>query len=161
MDTHADRGEQAAFDQLVRVVADDIAVFAGARLALIGIDAKIGRTVALFWHERPFQARRETGAAAPAQPGFLDLLDNPIAPFEDQLLGVVPIAALLGARKPPVLAAVKVGEYPILVGKHCSSLQRVVIPAKAGIQEPVAKTPPYLDSRFRGNDGWKGRRVAR
>src|SRR5204862_5117065 len=48
VDAHADRGEQAAFDQLVRVVADDVAVFAGARLALIGIDAKIGRTVALL-----------------------------------------------------------------------------------------------------------------
>src|SRR5271155_1874207 len=96
VDTHADRGEQAAFDQLVRVVADDVPVLAGAWLTLIGIDAKIGRTVALLWHERPLEAGREPGAAAPAQSGFLDLLDDPVAPFEDQLLSTVPIAALLG-----------------------------------------------------------------
>ncbi len=135
VDTHADRGEQAAFDQLVRVVADDVPVLAGARLALIGIDAKVGRTVALLGHERPFQAGRETGAAAPAQPGFLDLLDDPIAPFEDQLLGAVPIAALLGARKPPIIAAVKVGEYPILVGKHCFLLLLTADRPRAGLDK--------------------------
>ena len=135
MDTHADRGEQAAFDQLVWVVADDVPILAGARLALIGIDAKVGRTVALLWHERPLQAGWETGAAAPAQSGFLDLLDNPIAPFEDQLLGAVPIAALLGARKPPIITAVKVGEYPILVGEHCFLLVLTADRPRAGLDK--------------------------
>src|SRR4029077_12313890 len=80
-DPHPDRSEQASFDQLVRVVAYDVAVLAGARLTLVGIDAKIGRAIALLWHERPLQDGRETGAATTAQPGILDLFNDPIAPF--------------------------------------------------------------------------------
>src|SRR5215472_5011739 len=48
VDTHACRGKNTPFDQLVGVVADDVAILAGARLTLIGIDAEIGRAVALF-----------------------------------------------------------------------------------------------------------------
>src|SRR5208283_2740311 len=90
VDSHPRRGQQAPLDELVRLVAQDVAVLAGARLAFIGIDAEIGRMVALFRHERPFQPGRKAGAAAAAQPGFLDLLDDPVASLEDQLLGAVP-----------------------------------------------------------------------
>ena len=79
---HSDRGEQTAFNQLLRVIAKDVAILAGPGLTLIGIDAEIGRMVALFGHERPFQPGRKTGAAAPSQAGFLDLLDNPITALE-------------------------------------------------------------------------------
>ena len=44
---HADARQEAAFDQLVRVVADDVAVLAGAGLALVGIDDEIVRPVRL------------------------------------------------------------------------------------------------------------------
>src|SRR5271165_5389706 len=115
---HPDRGEKATFDQLVRVVAEDVAVLAGAGLALVSVDAEIGRAVALFRHERPFEARRKTGPATPAQPGFLDLLDDPVAAFEDELLGAVPIPSAPRARQPPIIAAIEVGEDTILVGKH-------------------------------------------
>jgi len=61
------------------------------------------------------------GAAAAAQPGFLDLVDDPIAPFEDHLAGAVPIAALARAGEPPILLAVEVGEDAIPVSQHLSS----------------------------------------
>ena len=65
---HREAGDQAALDQRVRIVAQDVAVLAGAGLGFVGIDDEIGRTaVALLGHERPFQAGREAGAAAPAQ----------------------------------------------------------------------------------------------
>ena len=40
---HREAGDQAAFDQLVRVVAHDVAVLAGARLALVGVDDEVVR----------------------------------------------------------------------------------------------------------------------
>src|SRR6516165_4648714 len=68
VDTHPRRGEQTALDELMRFVAQDIAVFAGAWLTLIGIDDEIGRTVTFLGHERPLHTGRKAGAAASAQP---------------------------------------------------------------------------------------------
>src|SRR5215472_426891 len=119
MHAHPDRGEQTALHKLVRVVADNIAVFASAWLALIGIDAKVGRTVALLRHEGPLQASREPGAATATQTRFLDLLDDPIAALKDQFFGAVPIAAALGAGQPPIDPAVEVGKDPITISEHC------------------------------------------
>src|SRR5215472_16620686 len=119
MHAHPDRGEQTALHKLVRVVADNIAVLASARLALVGIDAKVGRTVALLRHEGPLQASREPGAATATQTRFLDLLDDPIAAFKDQFFGAVPIAAALGAGQPPIDPAVEVGKDPITISEHC------------------------------------------
>src|SRR5439155_19015154 len=94
---HADASQQAAFEQFVRVVAQDVAVLAGSRFALIGVDDEIGRPVALLRHERPFEPGRKTRAAAAAQSRFLDLVDDPVAAFEDHLPCAVPIAAATGA----------------------------------------------------------------
>ena len=89
---HGEAGDQAAFDQRVRVVAQDVAVLAGAGLGFVGIDDEIGRTaVALLGHERPFQAGREAGAAAAAQARRLHLVDDPVAALGDDALGVVPM----------------------------------------------------------------------
>src|SRR6516165_987054 len=126
---HSDRGEQTALDQLLRVIAKDVAVLAGPRLTFIGIDAEIGRMVALFRHERPFQPGREAGAAAAAQPGFLNLLDDPVASLEDQLFGPVPIAASPRTHEPPIVEAIEVGENAILVGEH--SLPLIPTPRRA------------------------------
>src|SRR6185437_15681928 len=65
---HAGARQQAALDQLVRIVADDVAVLAGARLAFIGIDDEIARPVAGLRHERPFEAGRKSRTAAAAEP---------------------------------------------------------------------------------------------
>src|SRR6185312_2240630 len=73
MDAHADAGEEAALDELVRIVPDDVAVLAGAGLGLVGIDHEIGRLGALLRHEGPFDAGREAGAAAATQARVLHL----------------------------------------------------------------------------------------
>jgi hypothetical protein len=60
----------------VRVVAQDVAVLEGARLALVGVadDVLLRRETAR--HEAPLQAGREAGAAAAAQRGLLQLGDD-------------------------------------------------------------------------------------
>jgi len=61
-------GHQAALEQAVRVVAQDLPVLAGARLGFVGVDDQIARpAVAFLGHERPLEPGRKTGAAAPAQ----------------------------------------------------------------------------------------------
>src|SRR6516164_307249 len=115
---HPDRGEQTALHQLLGVVTKDITVLAGPRLALIGIDAEVSRAVALLRHKGPLQPGRKTRAAATAQPGFLDLFDDPVASLEDQLLRSIPIAASPGTRELPIVEAIQIGENPVLVGKH-------------------------------------------
>ena len=54
----------------------DVAVFERARLAFIGIAYQILVALVLLGHETPFQSGRKTCAAAPAQCGFFDFLDD-------------------------------------------------------------------------------------
>ena len=108
----ADRGAHRvaadghALDQRVRVVAQDVAVVAGAGLALVGVadDVLLHRRVAR--HERPLEARREAGAAAAAQARGLDHLDDLLARRllgEDLLPGLV-AADLHGRSRAPTAA---------------------------------------------------------
>ena len=70
---------ELTLDQLVWIVTHDIAIFASARLALIGIDNKV------FWaaigdghiHEGPLQTSREAGATASSEARVFDLLLDP------------------------------------------------------------------------------------
>src|SRR5665213_1999973 len=68
--------DQNALDHLVRIVLNEKAVFAGARLALIRIDHDVFRLRRLFRYEAPLQAGGETRAAAPAQARGLHLVDD-------------------------------------------------------------------------------------
>ncbi len=64
---HGETGDQAAFDQQMRIVPHHLAVFAGAGFGLIGVHNKIVRpAIRLLRHERPLQSGREARAAAPA-----------------------------------------------------------------------------------------------
>src|SRR5262249_34534791 len=67
-----------ALEHLVRVVLHEDAVVEGARLALVGVDAEIDRAVVLLRRrqEGPLDAAREAGAAAAAQAGLLDGVDD-------------------------------------------------------------------------------------
>ena len=122
--SHPGPGQHAAFEQFVRLVAQDVAVLAGARLALIGIDDEIAGPVALLRHEGPFEAGRETGAAAAAQPGFLDLVNDPVAALENYLARAVPIAAAPRAGEAPIAVAIEVREDAIAISEHRRSLWR-------------------------------------
>ena len=115
---HGEAGEQTAFDQRMRIVAQDFAVLAGARLGFVGIDDQIGRTaVALLRHEGPFQSGREARAAAAAQAGGLHLVDDPVAPLGDDPGRAVPMAAGHRALQRLVEHAVEVGEDAIFVAE--------------------------------------------
>ena len=133
--THGATGQQATLNQFVRLVAQNIAVLAGARLGFIGIDDQIMRRVfstGIRRHEGPFQPGRETRAAASAQAGLFDLVDNPLAPFAQQRAGLAPIAAPARRFEACILEAVQIGEYAILVLQHDSATQ-ISDPIVAGL----------------------------
>ena len=116
---HREAGDDAALDQRMRIVAHDVAVLAGARLRLVGVDDEVVRpAIALLRHEGPLQAGREARATPPAQARRLHLRDDPVAALFDETLGPVPVAAFHRTLQRPVVNAVDVGEDPILVSKH-------------------------------------------
>ena len=115
---HGEAGEEAALDELVRVLPHDLPVLAGARLGLVGVDDQEGRpAVGLLGHEGPLEAGGEAGAAPAAEAGVLDLLDDPVGALPHDLLGHLVVAALEGVLEAPILLAVQVGEDAILVGQ--------------------------------------------
>src|SRR5262245_4233087 len=65
-------GEDDAFEDLMRVLLHEDAVVEGARLALVGVDAQVDRSVVVLGQEGPFDATREARPAAAAQTGSLD-----------------------------------------------------------------------------------------
>src|SRR5665213_2791613 len=117
---HREAGDQAALDQKMRIVPHDLAVLAGAGFRFVGIDHEIARPAVLgfLWHERPFQAGRETRPAAPAQARGLHLVDDPVAALVDDRLGAVPGAAAARAFKTPVFEAIEISEDAVLVVEH-------------------------------------------
>ena len=84
-----DRRDRDPLDQLVRVALHQLAVLEGARLGLVGVAAEVlghlaaGQEGGLFAH-------REAGAAAPAQAGVFELLED--------LLGLQLAVGLLQGR---------------------------------------------------------------
>ena len=65
---HGERRDQTAFDQRVRIVAHNLAVFAGARLAFVSVDHQIRRaTIAFLGHKAPLQTGGETRTTTATQ----------------------------------------------------------------------------------------------
>ncbi len=120
---HGEGRQQRPFHQLVRIEPHDLAVLAGAGLALVGVDDKvIGPPVLGFpRHEGPLHAGGEPGAAATAQARFLHLVDDPLRALVHDRLGAVPVAAPARAVEAPVFQAIEVGVDAILVGKHAQA----------------------------------------
>ena len=77
---HGKAGDERAFDQLVRIVADDLAVLAAAGFRFVGVDDEVARPrrVRRLGHEAPLHPRREAGAATAAQAAGLDGVDDGI-----------------------------------------------------------------------------------
>jgi hypothetical protein len=73
---HRVAGDDHALDHRVRVVAQQIAVLAGAGLAFVGIAHDVLRAGELARHERPLEPGGEAGAAAAAQARFLQVVDQ-------------------------------------------------------------------------------------
>ena len=116
---HGEAGDQAAFDEKMRIVPHDLAVLAGAGLGFVGIDDEIMRPpVRLLGHERPFQPGGETGAAAAALAGRLHLVDDAVAALRQDRLGAVPGAARARGLEAQAVTAVEILENAVLVGEH-------------------------------------------
>ncbi len=111
--------DQAALDQLVRIVAEDFAILAGARLALVGVDHEVARQrpVALR-HERPLHPRRKSRATTAAQARLLGFVDDPVATLFEDRAGAVPIAARHRRLEIGRLEAVEIGVDAVFVAQH-------------------------------------------
>src|SRR5271169_288218 len=116
---HGAAGDQAAFDQQMRIVPHHFAVLAGAGLGLVGIDDEIMRPpVRLLGHERPFQPGRKSGTATAALARRFHLIDDAVAAFLQDRLGAVPSAARAGAVEAKAVMAIKIFENAVFIGKH-------------------------------------------
>lgn len=116
MRAHGETGDHAAFDQRMRIVAQDFAVLAGTGLGFVGVDDEIMRTAVVFLrHEGPLETRREACATTTTKAGSLHLVDDPVTTLFDDLLGTVPMAARLHALQGLVLEAVEIGKDAILI----------------------------------------------
>src|SRR5208337_2321323 len=107
-------------DQRVRIIAQDLAVLAGAGLRLVRVDDEIVRPLRIdvLGHERPFESGRKARPAAPAQARGLHLGDDPVAALVDERLGPVPVSPRPRAFQAAVAEAVEIGEDAILVFQH-------------------------------------------
>src|SRR3546814_13178906 len=89
---HREARDQRAFDQLVRIVADDFAVLARTGFGFVGVDDAEARAVGarLLRHEAPFEPGRAARAAAAAQARRLHPLDAPALAALPHLLAYPP-----------------------------------------------------------------------
>src|SRR5262249_54120728 len=119
MRAHRERGDKASLHQRLWIVPHDVPVLAGAGLGLISVDHEIMRPLLyLLRHEGPLQAGGKPGAAATAQAGLLDGVDDRFGAFFDELLGAVPGAAPLCGLEAPIPETVEVGEDAVLIREH-------------------------------------------
>src|SRR5262249_45636860 len=92
-----DRADDAAFDELVRIPVEELAVLAGAGLRLIAVDDEMAG-LGVVGVEAPLRARAEAGAAAATEVRFLPLVDDLGGLHADRLLQRGVAAALLEGR---------------------------------------------------------------
>src|SRR6185436_6846667 len=69
-------GNDHPFEQLMRVLVNDLAVFECPRLGLVRVAYEVNRFAAFAVHERPFQPARKPRAAAAAQARIENFLAN-------------------------------------------------------------------------------------
>lgn len=83
-----------AFEKLVRVLVQDVAVFEGAGLGFVTVDHKVVRLSVLALDEAPFHADRKTGPAAAAQVGSFYFSHNLLGLHLERFLqGLIPPVA--------------------------------------------------------------------
>jgi hypothetical protein len=74
--------------------------------------------VGLFGHERPFEAGRKSGAAAPALSRCLDFIDDGVAAARQNCFGVIPSATAARTVEGPIVLAIQIFENAIFIGEH-------------------------------------------
>ena len=119
MRPHRETSDQAAFDQGMRIMANNVAILAGAGLGFIRIHHQIGRpTIRLLRHEGPFHAGREARTASATQAGILDAFNHRIATARNNRRRTIPIPAHTRRRQIPGLTAIEVLENPVLISER-------------------------------------------
>ena len=83
---HGQRADHHALDHRVRIVLENQAVFAGAGLALVAVAEHVFRLGRLLGYKRPLHAGGESRAAAAAQTGILDLVNDGVGLHGERLL---------------------------------------------------------------------------
>jgi hypothetical protein len=66
-------GDQDAFQQLMRIFVNDVAVFERARLGFIGVADQIDRPLFVRLDEAPFETAGKSGPPRPRSPEFFTL----------------------------------------------------------------------------------------
>ena len=91
---HGEADHQRPLDQFMRIASQNLSILASARLRLVRVDDQVARPLlgGHLRHEGVFQSRGETGATATPEPRELNLIDDPIGPIGDDVLGAVPVA---------------------------------------------------------------------
>ena len=116
MCAHGETSKQAPFQQFMRLMAHNIAVFARAGLRFVGINDQIMRTPIIFFrHERPFQTRRKSGPATTAQARRFDLFNDPVTTLSNQVSRIVPISARLRGSQIGTMEPVNIGKNTIFI----------------------------------------------
>ncbi len=141
MRAHREGGDEAALDQLVRIVAHDVAILAGAGFGFVRVDHQVmGTAIRLLRHEGPFEAGREAGAATAAQTRLFHFVENPVTPPGDDVGRAIPIATAPRRLQAPVMEPVEIGKNTILVFKHQLS------PPVCAVSEDVRLVSPPAGS---------------
>src|SRR5690606_6881868 len=95
-----------ALDEGMRVVTQDVAVVAGAGLALVGVAHHVFLAGGVARHEAPLHAGRKARAAAAAQTRGLHFLDDLLGRdllAQDALPGLVPVDLAVAGKLPRAL----------------------------------------------------------
>ena len=77
--------DEAAFDELMRIPAHELAILERARLRLVGVAKQVVRLSLLLGHERPLHTGREASTTAPPQPGRLHHVDDVVGAHAQRL----------------------------------------------------------------------------
>src|SRR5690606_34086510 len=86
-------GDGHAFEELVGVLMEDVAVFECARLGFVGVADEINRFGVSRGNKAPFYSAGESRPAASAQAGLLDRVDDFLARELESLFPLL-VAAL-------------------------------------------------------------------
>src|SRR5690242_6078024 len=94
MRTDRAAGDQNTFDDRVRIVLELVAIGERAGFALVGVAADVDRFFGILGDEAPFDAGGKSRAAASAQAGVLDLVDDLLRGHLEQRLTQRPVSAV-------------------------------------------------------------------
>ena len=120
MGSHREAGDDHPFDELVRVLVDDVAVLEGAGLGFVTVADEVDRLGVVGRDEAPLDAGRETCATPSAESGSLDLIGDRFRFHLESLFGLLVIAFLQGTIHGgvPVFAVDVAKDETMLLGER-------------------------------------------